>query len=138
MRQIYWVIYHFFSCVLILLKFGKFLSLSFFPWKFAAGSVNDVQAAIEHIFPLVYEFRKKRTVEAVIPAEVYDLENDEDLSKLNDKFGTNRQTNGEIKTDKKKAIKRKYPFGMSENDPINDNMIVSDQDDLDDDDMDDL
>lgn len=28
-----------------------------------ASSVADVQAAIEHIFPLVYEFRKERTVE---------------------------------------------------------------------------
>lgn len=28
-----------------------------------APSVADVQAAIEHIFPLVYEFRKERTPE---------------------------------------------------------------------------
>lgn len=30
---------------------------------FAAPSVADVQAAIEYIFPLVYEFRKERTKE---------------------------------------------------------------------------
>lgn len=30
---------------------------------FLAPSVADVQAAIEHIFPLVYEFRKERTKE---------------------------------------------------------------------------
>lgn len=28
-----------------------------------APSVADVQAAIEHIFPLVYEFRKEKTAE---------------------------------------------------------------------------
>lgn len=28
-----------------------------------ASSVADVQTAIEHIFPLVYEFRKERTLE---------------------------------------------------------------------------
>lgn len=31
--------------------------------NFAAPSVSDVQAAIEYIFPLVYEFRKERTRE---------------------------------------------------------------------------
>lgn len=107
-----------------------------------AGSVNDVQAAIEHIFPLVYEFRKKRTVEPAPPPEVYDPDNDDEMNKIIDKYGTNRQTNGgEIQPSKKKAIKRKYPFGMSENDPHVDNMIVSDDDinELDeDDDMDDL
>lgn len=30
---------------------------------FLAPSVADVQAAIEYIFPLVYEFRKERTKE---------------------------------------------------------------------------
>lgn len=30
---------------------------------FVAPSVADVQAAIEYIFPLVYEFRKERTKE---------------------------------------------------------------------------
>jgi transcription initiation factor TFIID TATA-box-binding protein len=31
----------------------------------AAPSVADVQAAIEYIFPLVYEFRKERTPEEI-------------------------------------------------------------------------
>lgn len=107
----------------------------------AAGSVADVQTAIEHIFPLVYEFRKKRTVaEVAPPAEVYDPDNEETLNDILGVSDTVR--NGDVKTkDKKKAIKRKYPFGLSENDPQIDNMIVSDDDinDLDeDDDMDDL
>lgn len=106
-----------------------------------AGSVADVQAAIEHIFPLVYEFRKKRTVaEAPPPAEVYDPDNEDAINDL--MCITDTVRNGDSKTNnKKKAIKRKYPFGMSENDPHIDNMIVSDDDinDLDDDDdMDDL
>lgn len=117
-------------------------SILFLFGESVAGSVNDVQAAIEHIFPLVYEFRKKRTVEVVAPPEVqYDPDNDDEINKINEKYGSNRQTNGEIQPSKKKAIKRKYPFGMSENDPHIDNMIVSDDEinDLDeDDDMDDL
>lgn len=32
---------------------------------FLAPSVASVQAAIEHIFPLVYEFRKERTKEDI-------------------------------------------------------------------------
>lgn len=64
---------------------------------FLASSVANVQAAIEHIFPLVYEFRKKR-----IPAEL----------------------------PKSKAaasnVRRKNPFGHSSNDPVVDNMYVSD------------
>lgn len=103
--------------------------------------MNDVQAAIEHIFPLVYEFRKKRPVEAAPPPEVYDLDNEDDLTKIIGNYGSGgRPTNGESNATNKKAIKRKYPFGMAENDPHVDNMIVSDDDDdLDeDDDMDDV
>lgn len=104
-----------------------------------AGSVNDVQAAIEHIFPLVYEFRKKRTVEPVPPPEVFDPDNEDELDKIIGNYSSGRPTNGENHSTNKKAIKRKYPFGMAENDPHIDNMIVSDDDDLDeDDDMDDL
>lgn len=36
---------------------------------FSAPSVNDVQQAIEHIYPLVYEFRKERTKEDEILLE---------------------------------------------------------------------
>lgn len=122
--------------------FFSFLFLNHEIYSFAAGSVNDVQAAIEHIFPLVYEFRKKRTVAEVAPPvePAFDPDNDD---ALNDIMGiTDTVRNGEIKSNnKKKAIKRKYPFGMSENDPHIDNMIVSDDDinDLDeDDDLDDL
>lgn len=102
-----------------------------------------MQAAIEHIFPLVYEFRKKRTVEPIapIPAETYDPDNEEEFNDIMGKFSGTGRNNGEInKPNQKKAIKRKYPFGIAENDPHIDNMIVSDDDinDLDDDDMDDL
>lgn len=108
--------------------------------KFIAGSVADVQTAIEHIFPLVYEFRKKRIVEPVAPVapvETYDPDNEDEFNEIMGKYGGK---NGDSKTIKKKAIKRKYPFGMSENDPHIDNMIVSDDDinDLDDDDMDEI
>lgn len=34
-------------------------------YHFAAPSVADVQSAIEHIFPLVYEFRKEKTAEEI-------------------------------------------------------------------------
>lgn len=130
--------------------FFFFFSFSFFgfdchqlPFAIVAGSVADVQTAIEHIFPLVYEFRKKRMVEAAPPpADVYDPDNEDELDKIIGKYGGSaRPTNGECNATKKKAIKRKYPFGMAENDPHIDNMIVSDDDinDLDeDDDMDDL
>ena len=37
--------------------------LIFFFFQLLAASVANVQAAIEHIFPLVYEFRKKRSPE---------------------------------------------------------------------------
>lgn len=36
---------------------------------FSAGSVLDVQQAIEHIFPLVYPFRKERTKEDELALE---------------------------------------------------------------------
>jgi hypothetical protein len=39
-------------------------------YSFLAPSINAVQAAIEYIYPLVYEFRKERSVE-----EQFALEN---------------------------------------------------------------
>lgn len=36
----------------------------------AAPSVADVQAAIEHIFPLVYEYRKERTKEDLLALQL--------------------------------------------------------------------
>lgn len=115
--------------------------------SFTAGSVNDVQAAIEHIFPLVYEFRKKRPVTEPVapPPEVFDPENEEELTSYMSEFsgsggagcgGGHSHLNGKEKPNNKKAIKRKYPFGMSENDPTVDTMIVSDDDLDEDDDMD--
>lgn len=78
------------------------------------------------------------TAVAAPPAEVYDPDNEDELNNVIGKYGSGRPTNGECKSTNKKAIKRKYPFGMAENDPIENNMIVSDDDDLDeDDDMDD-
>lgn len=115
-----------------------FFLLFYFNSPSAAGSVADVQTAIEHIFPLVYEFRKKRAVEPVAPPVVYDADNEDELDKLIGKYGTSRPTNGECNSTNKKSIKRKYPFGMAENDPHVDNMIVSDDDLDEDDDMDDL
>lgn len=82
----------------------------------------DVQTAIEHIFPLVYEFRKKRTVEVVTQEVVYDPDIDEEFNQVADQQRANKPI-------KKKAIKRKYPFGLAENDPHVDNMCVSDDDD---------
>lgn len=64
---------------------------------FAAPSVSHVQQAIEHIFPLVYEFRKKRT-----PAE------EEKRAKHLEQY----------------TIKR--PLGKVANDPFDDAMAVSD------------
>lgn len=99
----------------------------------------DVQAAIEHIFPLVYEFRKKRVTAPVQPAETFDPDNDDELGDLmGDMDGARRQRDGSSKsTIKKKTVKRKYPFGISENDPHDDNMTISDED-LDDLDMDEV
>lgn len=68
-----------------------------------ASSVANVQAAIEHIFPLVYEFRKKRTV------------------------AEQKEKNTSA------AMKRKHTFGHASNDPVDDNMYVSESDEFDDD-----
>lgn len=103
-----------------------------------AGSVNDVQAAIEHIFPLVYEFRKKRPVAEPVappPEVLYDPDNEDELDDFIGEFGGHSQVNGKETSNNKKAIKRKYPFGI-ENDPNVDTMIVSDDDLDEDDDMD--
>lgn len=91
--------------------FFAYLSLN---ERYAANSVANVQAAIEHIFPLVYEFRKKRPV-------VEAVSNEKTLMK-------------EITTDVEdfetghKPKQKKYPFGF-ENDADDDIMCVSDMDD---------
>lgn len=74
-----------------------------------ASSVANVQAAIEHIFPLVYEFRKKR--------------NPDDPKLLKEKAIQEAAKN----------LKRKRPFGHASNDPNEDMMYISDGEDFDDD-----
>lgn len=80
-----------------------------------AGSVAHVQAAIEHIFPLVYEFRKKRTLE--------------DMELLRSKQNL-REEEAEVEEEvHSPSPKRKRPFGYAENDPNEDIMYVSDVED---------
>lgn len=76
---------------------------------FTAASVAFVQSAIEHIFPLVYEFRKKRPTPVVTTrnSTPTDLELDDPNISLSNK-------------------KRKRPFGKADNDPTEDIMYVSD------------
>lgn len=86
----------------------------------------DVQASIEHIYPLVHEFRKNRApTETAAPAVSFDPD-DEDV--LNGVTGTDGKRNTSKPPAKvvQKAVKRKYPFGMAENDPEEDLMGISD------------
>lgn len=52
----------------------------------------DVQAAIEHIYPLVYEFKKPRAQEQVVEEEIdaiiveSDMDNDSDMDDVDDAF----------------------------------------------------
>lgn len=131
-----WDRFFVFSFFSLPLCFHCFFALNFY-LNGAAGSVADVQTAIEHIFPLVYEFRKKRTVEPVPAPVVYDPDDEDELNKLIGTYGSSREKNGAYNSTNRKAIKRKYPFGMAENDPHVDNMIVSDDDLDEDDDIDD-
>lgn len=90
------------------------------PFKPSASSVANVQAAIEHIFPLVYEFRKKRVVP--VPEEIV-IDNSlmKEVTNDMDQFEASN-----------KPKRKKYPLGM-ENDPDDDIMCVSDVDEEDDD-----
>lgn len=86
----------------------------------------NVQAAIEHIFPLVYEFRKKRTPDMIaemkkVPAEKEEVV--ETVSEIDDVEGL------AAKKGQQKGVKRKYPFGFASNDPHEDIMAVSDDGD---------
>lgn len=95
----------------------------------------NVQAAIEHIFPLVYEFRKKRivpTAPVVEPPVVEPIETIE--CDVVDDFDDIDAAKG-VSEHKSKGVKRKYPFGLASNDPHEDNMFVSDDDDDEDDDL---
>lgn len=76
----------------------------------------------------MYEFRKKRPV-APIPPPIEAFDSDNEIDMIGD-LGSSRRHDGPTTENliptSKKAIKRKYPFGHSENDPHEDNMIVSD------------
>lgn len=79
-----------------------------------ASSVANVQAAIEHIFPLVYEFRKKRTV---LEATTIDNNLMKEIASDLDNFESGNEPK-----------RKKYPFGL-ENEPDDDIMCVSDVED---------
>lgn len=113
---------------------------NYFFYVYLAGSVANVQAAIEHIFPLVYEFRKKRTPAMVEemkkpavtePDEVIECASDiDDVAVGVGVIDANKNPNSNVnanKNEKKKGVKRKYPFGFSSNDPNEDVMAVSDE-----------
>lgn len=113
-----------------------FFFISFRSTNHAAASVANVQAAIEHIFPLVYEFRKKRAPTEPVPdpiAIVDEVDDAHDAMVDGDDGGVGggKITKGG-NSSKSKGVKRKYPFGMASNDPQEDNMIVSDDDEDDD------
>jgi len=71
---------------------------------FAAPSVADVQAAIEYIFPLVYEYSKERTKEDLLALQL-----------------------------RRKGQKRKRSFShiheIGDNDFVEDMIVISDDDD---------
>lgn len=97
-----------------------------------AASVANVQAAIEHIFPLVYEFRKKRTPDMVEQMKKPPAEPEEVVEETSDIDDVDSGTN---KKGKQQGVKRKYPFGFASNDPSEDIMAVSDEDIDDDEDL---
>lgn len=119
--------------------------MNFFYISILANSVAHVQAAIEHIFPLVYEFRKPRppkepvpapTQEVFLPEHVSEDEGEEELvsGPDNDDDGVDDIIEGP--TAHKRALKGtnhrieakrcKRPAGKVENDPFDDLICVSD------------
>lgn len=103
-----------------------------FSFAIAAASVANVQAAIEHIFPLVYEFRKRRTPEMVAEMKKDPVEPEELIETIDVDDVETVAVAGDKNVEAKKGVKRKYPFGFASNDPHEDNMIVSDDDEDDD------
>ncbi|XP_055620536.1 TATA-box-binding protein-like [Toxorhynchites rutilus septentrionalis] len=122
-----------------------------------AASVAYVQAAIEHIFPLVYEFRKKRSPQEKIEMQkqtafdpeslieedcdivvaptsrriVVDDEDDEDGDVFDDDEDvilTNASGNNTKAINQLKGGVQKRPAGKADNDPTEDTMFVSDDD----------
>ncbi|GAB0091820.1 TATA box-binding protein-like 1 [Sergentomyia squamirostris] len=88
-----------------------------------AGSVAHVQAAIEHIFPLVYEFRKPRAPVEVKPVpEVVTTD-----PAQSDDFWDEQQPMDQPPAKRRKKIKR--PFGRPANDTSDNIMYVSDVED---------
>lgn len=111
------------------------IAISAIHFPFSAGSVANVQAAIEHIFPLVYEFRKKRVPVAPVvePEPEPPTESDaDDLVEMVNDFDDADSTTKGVSGRKSKGVKRKYPFGLASNDPHEDNIFVSDDDEDDD------
>lgn len=127
-----------------------------------AASVAFVQSAIEHIFPLVYEFRKKRTPQEKIemlkqPPFDPDLLIEEDDGGVGDECditdgasaaslgdGNTKAIHQSRRTSSRKCISRysssnsrRRPAGKADNDPTEDAMYVSDDDEDDVDDEDD-
>lgn len=89
-----------------------------------ASSVSFVQQAIEHIYPLVYEFRKKRTPdeEKTVKAHLQDPStfDPNDLIEVDEDF-----EEGEVEQPPPKK-RRRRPAGKAANDPDEDIMHVSD------------
>lgn len=92
-----------------------------------------MQAAIEHIYPLIYEFRKKRVKTPAPPQlnEAVHKELEVEIDETSDLCLGKRK-----RLTKTKAIKHKYPFGLAANDPTEDAMYVSDGEGVDDEDDD--
>lgn len=80
--------------------------------------MNNVQAAIEHIFPLVYEFRKKRAADdpKVLKAAALAA-------------AAAAAANPDPSSTEKDLAKQADPLGHASNDPTDDIMYVSDGDD---------
>lgn len=98
----------------------------FFFVVFVAGSVADVQSAIEHIYPLVHEFRKYRAPAETAPKVAsFDPDDEEAANGIVGQDGKRNTSKAPAKA-VHKAVKRKYPFGMAENDPDEDLMGISD------------
>lgn len=99
-----------------------------------ASSVNNVQAAIEHIFPLVYEFRKKRAADdpKVLKAAALAAAAAAAALEKTNNAAASATAASTTKTDKDGKPKQHNPLGHAKNDPTDDIMYVSDIEDDDD------
>ncbi|XP_059619021.1 uncharacterized protein LOC132263330 [Phlebotomus argentipes] len=88
-----------------------------------AGSVANVQAAIEHIFPLVYEFRKARVPIDPTTTTTTTTTTAEPLSEACEESMDQHSA--------KRRKKMKRPFGRTANDPTDNIMYVSDAEEYD-------